>query len=304
MAAPKSGALTTRLVHTSALPYARGGPISVVDVSPHLRPRTDGARTVPCCSRSDSKTATAMTTGTPTYESQRAMRAAAAAATAQQGYDSILMLEMLEDEAIEALAAEIKEFALEWVRSGIAWWNKGGNVDRDSIAEECRRTVIRPGTAGEESPAALMADAAQKSTSPPPQQQQKRKVTLRAGRWAGEHIEVKRKEEEQRKRAKHRPHSMPSMGSASTEDRPSREAASFSSGPTLVALQDTLKPLPALPTAVERTPKQVQQARSFWTGRRHSASQDLRRRRAGGRGSVGGDGDGCAAQVDIVGSVS
>lgn len=262
------------VAHTSALPYSRGGPISVIEMSPQLRPRTEDARatTTTCRLLSDSKTLTA----TPTYESQRAMRAAAAAAaTAQQGYDNIYMLEMLEDDAIDALAAEIKEFALEWVRGGIAWW-KAGKVD-PAVGGGERRIVVTTGH--EAPPSGLMADAIGPAR---PQKKPAQQSIVRAGRW-GKHVEVKRKEEEQRERARrahrleggNRSHSMPSLCAS-----PSTCTAAEPTFPPAYSLQDPLKPLPALPTSGERSPSQDQQALSFGTGRRHSAPQMLRRRRA------------------------
>lgn len=267
------------VAHTSALPYSRGGPISVIEMSPQIRPRTDDARaaTTTCRLFSDSRTLTA----TPAYDSQRAMRAAAAAAaaaTAQQGYDSIYMLEMLEDDAIDAIAAEIKEFALEWVRGGIAWWKAAGKVEPDVGAGE-RRIVVT--TTGDKAPpSGLMADAVNPAR---PQKKSAPQSIGRAGRW-GKHVEVKRKEEEQRERARraHRPagsnrsHSMPSLCAS-----PSTSSAAEPTFPPAYSLQDPLKPLPALPTTDERSPNQDQQALSFGTGRRHSAPQLLRRRRAG-----------------------
>jgi hypothetical protein len=267
------------VAHTSALPYSRGGPISVIEMSPQIRPRTDDARaaTTTCRLLSDSRTLTA----TPAYESQRAMRAAAAAAaaaaTAQQGYDSIYMLEMLEDDAIDAIAAEIKEFALEWVRGGIAWWKATGKVEPAVGAGE-RRIVVTTGN--EAPPSDLMADAINPAR---PQRKPTQASVVRASRW-GKHVEVKRKEEEQRERARraHRPagsnrsHSMPSLCAS-----PSTSSAAEPTFPPAYSLQDPLKPLPALPTTDERSPNQDQQALSFGTGRRHSAPQLLRRRRAG-----------------------
>lgn len=302
MATPKGGGSVVALAHTSALPYSSGGSISVVEVSPILRPRTDGARCAPapatCCLLPDSKNPTA--SGSPSYDSQRAMRAA----TAQQGYDNIYMLEMLEDDAVEALAAEIKQFAVEWVRGGIAWWTKGGGggggkVDPDSIDEGRRRIVLAAGGGGPPS-AGLMAEIVGKpAPAPVPSPQKRKPSTPRGGRWTGKHIEVKRKEEEQRERARQGSrcsgtsrYSMPSLGPAISGNLPTLDA--FAGPP--VALQPPLKPLPALPTGAEQAPKQVQQALSFGTGRPHSAPLYLRRRRL-----AGGEGD-SAAQVDTVSS--
>lgn len=266
------------VAHTSALPYSRGCPISVLEMSPQLRPRTDDARaaTTTCCLLSDSRTLTA----TPTYESQRAMRAAAAAAaaaTAQQGYDNIYMLEMLEDDAIDALAAEIKEFALEWVRGGIAWWKAAGKVD-PAVGGVERRSASSTGN--EAPPSGLLADAMSPAR---PQKKPAQPSSVRAGRWT-KHVEVKRKEEEQRERARrahpptssNRSQSMPSLCVL-----PSTSSTAEPTFPPAYSLRDPLKPLPALPTTGERSPKQDQQTLSFGTGRRQSAPQLLRRRRAG-----------------------
>ena len=203
--------------------------------------------------------------------------AAAAAATAQQGYDNIYMLEMLEDDAIDALAAEFKEFALEWVRGGIAWW-KAGKVDpaAGGGASFPVVTTIRRSPP----PSGLMADAICPAR---PQKKPAQQSIVRAGRW-GKHVEVKRKEEEQRERARrahrstgsNRSHSMPSLCAS-----PSTSSAAEPTFPPAYSLQDPLKPLPALPTTGERSPNQDQQALSFGTGRRHSAPQLLRKRRTG-----------------------
>ncbi|GAA5978911.1 hypothetical protein JCM10908_002736 [Rhodotorula pacifica] len=282
------------IAHTSALPYSRGGPISVVEMSPQLRARTDEARTTSrtssCRRMADSRSMTTSTTvnggmSGPTYGSQRAMRAAAAAAaTAQQGYDNIYMLEMLEDDAIDAIAAEIKDFALEWIRGGIAWWKASG------VEDESPRVILPPGAGAREgvpAPAGLIAEAArakasQKKLVPPP--------PVRPVRWT-KHSEVKRKEEEQRARARQaarptptsRSRSMPSLETSSNSCT-AFDVVARPTFPPAYSLQDPLKPLPALPT--EEAPKQEQQASSYGSGRRHSAPQVLRRRRAGGSEST------------------
>lgn len=286
-----SKAMATRaqplaLAQTTALAYACGGPVSLVEGPPDVHPRT--ASHLPGdTTRGHSFQ---MTTGVmpvalhpPAYESRGSMHTAGAvaAASAQQGLDNLYLLEMLEDDALDALAGELKSLAADWVRGGVAWWKAGRSENSSQRGKEGRQ-----GSATSQ-----------------------KKPSSTSARWARstKPAEVKRKEEEQRNRARDgrtRPLPEPIACNSCHTAQPASQGPDPQTSLSPAWLMyppsaDLAKPLPALPPCAER-PTHARPCctndpiRSFGSGRRHSETSSLRRRRTG---SSGEDGDPVAGDL-------
>lgn len=252
---------------TSALPHHRGGSVSVGETTIAIRPRTADARHTTTVFVPLPESCLAMEDPAPTYEAQRAMHvAAAAAASAQQGFDNIYLLEMLEDDALDAFAGELKALAGEWVRSGLAWWRTG-------------RGVVSGGDVD------ITDSAGLDDSATPSVRRKKVPTTGRRWTWSSQPTEVKRKVEEQRHRAQ--TFRACTASTAPELNSPQASTAEQIFRPSGLPQMDPLPPyvpagpIPLAARASKDVPPGFEQKRriSYGSGHRFCDTPSLRRRR-------------------------